>query len=224
MTAPVFPYLPAQGFPVKRSGGNFDTTTQVAMSGKKVAFANRTQASRKYEIVVEGLDSSGYWTGLVANSLQAVEGLFNQCLGSALIFNYWDVDDCQVVAQEFGVGDGVSTQFQLARAAGGWADLIFAPLNSAGPTVVPNPSGPGTINAPYPAPLIYDNGTLVSSANYTIVNGLVTFTTAPTAGHALTWTGNFYWPCNFSADMVDLAKIMGGLWSAGSIKFETRIF
>jgi hypothetical protein len=224
MTTPVFPYLPAQGFPVKRSGGNFDTTTQVAMSGKKTTFANRTQATRKYEIVVEGLDSSGYWTGLVANSLQAVEGLFNQCLGSALIFNYWDVDDCQVVAQEFGVGDGVSTKFQLARAAGGWADLIFAPLNQAGPVVVPNPNGPGTINAPYPSPLIYVAGVLQTSGYTVSSSGLVTFTPAPTSGAALTWTGCYYWPCNFSEDTVELAKIMGGLWSAGSIKFETRIF
>ena len=224
MTAPVFPYLPSLAFPVKRSGGNFDTTTQVAMSGKKTTFANRTQASRKYEIVVTGLDSSGAWATLVANSLQAVEGLFNQCLGSALIFNYWDVDDCQVVAQEFGVGDGVSTKFQLARAAGGWADLIFAPLNSAGPIVVPNPNGPGTINAPYPLPLIYIAGVLQTSGYTVSSSGLVTFTPAPSGGAALTWTGNFYWPCNFDDDMIPLSKDAGGRWSAKSIKFSTRIF
>jgi hypothetical protein len=224
VTTPVFPYLPGLGWPVTRSPGDFDTVTQVAMSGKEVRFANRTQARYKYELVVESLSSNSANANLVAQSKQTLEGFFNQCLGGALIFNYWDVDDCQVTAQEFSVGDGVTTSFQLGRASGGWVDLIFAPLNQAGPVVVPNPNGAGTINAPYPAPLIYDNSSLVSSANYTITNGLVAFNYAPTSGHALTWTGNFYWPCNFDDDTLALAKFMGGLWEAKSIKFTSRVF
>jgi hypothetical protein len=223
MAAPVFPYLPGLTVPVTRSAGAFDTTTQVAMSGKEVRFANRTQARYKYELTVSGLDSSGANAGLVAYSKQALEGFFAQCLGGALIFNYFDVDDFQATAQQFGVGDGVTTAFQLARALGGWSDLIFAPLNQVGPVVVPSPNG-RTMNAPNPSPTIYDNGSPVPSANYSITNGLVAFNAAPISGHALTWTGNFYWPCNFDDDTLALAKFMGGLWEAKKIAFTTRIF
>jgi len=224
MATLVFPYLPASAFPVKRSGGGFDTTVQRAMSGKKTTFANRTQPERKYEISVAGLDSSGAFPALVANSLQALEGFFNQCLAGALIFNYWDVDDCQIVGQQFGVGDSVTTKFQLARAAGGWADAIYAPLNQAGPVVVPNPNGWGTINAPYPTPNLYIGGVLQLSSSYSIVNGLVTFVAPPAGGSALSWDGNYYWPCNFDDDVIELSKLMGGLWEAPKISFSTRNF
>ena len=223
MTTPVFPYLPGLGWPVTRSPGDFDTVIQTAMSGKEVRFANRTQARYKYELVVESLSSNSANANLVARSKQLLEGFYNQCLGGALIFNYFDVDDYETIAQQFGVGDGSTAAFQLVRALGGWVDNIYAPLNQAGPVVVPSPNG-GTMNAPYPAPLIYDNASLVSSSNYTIVNGLVTFNTPPTSGHALTWTGDYWWPCNFDEDTISLAKFMGGLWEAKSIKFTTRVF
>ena len=224
MTTPVFPYLPGLGWPVIRSPGDFDTVVQTAMSGKEVRFANRTQARYKYELVVESLSSNSGNANLVAQSKQALEGFYNQCLGGALIFNYWDVDDFQATAQAFGAGDGATVAFQLARAIGGWVDNVYAPLNSGSPVVVPSPNG-GTMNAPNPLPLIYDNGVLVSSANYGVsATGLATFNTPPAAGHALTWTGNFYWPCNFDEDSIEMAKFMGGLWNAKSIKFTTRIF
>ena len=169
------------------------------------------------------MTSSGARAALLAQSKQTLQGFFNQCLGGALIFNYWDVDDYQATTQQFGVGDGVTTSFQLARAIGGWVDNVYAPLDQAGPVVVPSSNG-GTMNAPYPLPNVYDNGSLVSSANYTIVNGLVAFNYTPTSGHALTWTGNYYWPCTFDEDTIALAKFMGGLWESKSVKFTTRIF
>jgi hypothetical protein len=224
MANPVFPYLPGIGWPIERSPGNFDTTSQIAMSGKRVTYANRTQARNKYKINIATLDSSGLNAGLIAFSKQTLEGFFSQCLGGALIFNWWDVEDFQATAQEFGVGDGATVAFQLARAIGGWVDFIYAPLNQAGPVVVPAFNG-GTMNAPNPLPSIYDNGSLVNSSNYSISSaGVVTFNTAPTSGHALTWTGNYYWPCRFDQDVVKLATEMGGIWNCSSVDFTSEIY
>ena len=143
----VFPYLPGLTWPVDRSEGLFDTTTQVSGSGKKTSFANKTQATYRYSLAFEGLDSSGANAGLIAYSKQALSGFFNQTLGGAAIFNFFDVDDGQATAQSFGTGDGATATFQLARSSSGWVDYVFAPMNAAAPTLVPGPAG-GQVYAP----------------------------------------------------------------------------
>jgi len=224
MTALIFPYLPGMSWPVDRSAGQFDTTTQVAMSGKEARFANRTQARYKITLSFDGLDSSGSNAGLLAYSMQTLQGFFNQTLGGALIFNFFDVDDNLATAQQFGIGDGTTTAFQLARASGGWVDAVFAPLNSSSPVTVPSANG-GTTTATYPKPLIYIGGVLQSSSVYTVgPTGIITFTTAPSAAAVLTWTGQYYWPCNFDADVLELSKFVVGLWEAKKLVLTTRVF
>ena len=71
------------------------------------------------------------------------------------------------------------------------------------------------------APVIKDNGSVVSSANYSISNGLVTFATAPTSGAALTWTGMFGFLCRFEDDSVDFDQFMSNLWQVESLKFRS---
>jgi hypothetical protein len=220
----VFPYLPGLSWPVMRSIGQFDTSINVAMSGKETRFANRTQPRYIYTLTFDGLDSNGQNPGLSLYTEQTLRGFFIQTLGGALIFNFFDVNDCLATLQEFGVGDGQTTAFQLSRAVGGAADLIFAPLNSGSPVLVPLATG-GQGYAPYPAPLIYVNGSLVSNTTYTIGStGVVTFNSPPTSGYALTWTGNYYWPCNFAADKMDMSEWMAGLWETKKLEIQTRIF
>ena len=221
MTTPVFPYLPGLGFPVERSAGLFDTTKQEAMSGKAVYFANRTQARYRYTLSFDGLDSSGAsWPGLIANTQQTLIGFFNQILGGARVFNFYDVDDCLATLQGFGTGDGTTTTFQLARAIGNWSDYIYAPILTS--VTVPLPGG-GTGTVANAAPSIYINGSLQSSG-YTISStGLVTFSSAPAAAAALTATFNYYWPCHFDDDSLALSKFMGGLWEGKKLSFTTWI-
>lgn len=222
--AQTFPYLPGLTWPVARSMGQFDTTKQVALSGKENRYANRTQARYQYTIDVEALDSNASRSSLVNNSQQTLAGFVMQCLGSALIFNFWDVDDNLATVQQFGAGDGVTLVFQLSRILGGWSDNVFSPLVSGSAVVVPGPNG-GTVNAPFPEPEIFIGGVLQVSG-YTVnpANGQVTFAIAPTLGASLTWTGNYYWPCNFDDDSIAMSKFMSGLWEAKSVKFTTRIF
>ena len=172
MTA-VFPYLPGLAFPVDRVAGSWDTTREVAVSGKETRYANRTQARRKYTVDIEGLDASGAHGSITSNSLQQLEAFFNSCLGAALIFNFWDVDDNSATSQQFGVGDGATTAFQLVRAAAGYVDNVFAPLNASAPILVPSASG-GQVYAPNNL-LTYSN-TLTNAAwtnsNITVSTGV----------------------------------------------------
>jgi len=88
--------------------------------------------------------------------------------------------------QAFGTGDGVTRAFQLTKTY---------------------TRGPATYVRAIGLPLltdvkIGDNGSLVPGANYSVSRpgGLVTFTSAPALGHALTWGGLFDIPVRFEAD------------------------
>lgn len=378
MTVLVFPQMPGLTWPVDREIGNFDTTTQTAMSGKKAIFANRTQAQYRYMLTVEALDWAGGRPNLTTNSAQTLLGFYNQVLGGGLIFNFWDIDDNAAAAQNFGTGDGTTVAFQLARAIGGWSDNVFAPLAPSALTLIPNASapnnaasniyapnnlltysntfsnaiwtrvnspaitsgvadpfggtnastitstgaslifqqvtgnsstnyismfwvrrrtgtgqvvigapngagsvtavltstwtqffsiGPGGTNfarstvqvavsgdaidiyaptlsavttetAPRPgdqvittvaaffgAPQIFVAGVFQDPSTYTLgATGVITFGSAPSALAALTWTGNYYWPCNFEDDSITMSKFMQGLYETKSLKFTTRVF
>lgn len=88
---------------------------------------------------------------------------------------------------QFGTGDGSTTEFGLYKTytSGGVTRTrrIVKPIS-------------GTLS-------IYKNGTLQTvTTDYTIdhATGIVTFTSAPTNGHALTWTGRFHIPVYFGVD------------------------
>ena len=222
MTTPIFPYLPGITYPVDRTAGLFDTVKQVAASGKETRFARQTQARYRYTLEITGLDSRNRDPTLGLYSKQIFEGFYNSLLGGALIFNFWDTEDNTVVNGGFGTGDGTTTQFQLGRPNQGSFDNIFAPILSGG-TVYVQPGS--TLTPAYAAPLIYNNGSLVSSSAYSISSsGIVTFNAAPGSGAALTWTGCWFWPCNFDDDSLDLSNIWFGVWSAKKVTFTTRVF
>jgi hypothetical protein len=99
-------------------------------------------------------------------------------------------------------GDGVSTQFQLARTLDQGTDILQQVSNVA----VQVNGAPATVT--------------VSDA------GVITLQAAPAANAVLTWSGIFTYLCQFSDDSLkDLALVSknaaGWLWSCGSIGFES---
>jgi len=62
---------------------------------------------------------------------------------------------------------------------------------------------------------VYNNGVLQTlTTDYTLdaTTGIVTFTSQPTIGHALTWTGQFDVPVRFDMDMPDLGRESSGAY------------
>ena len=49
--------------------------------------------------------------------------------------------------------------------------------------------------------------------------GAVTFTTAPTTGQVLAWSGAFYRRCRFLGDRMDTRRFMQDLYSAERVEF-----
>jgi uncharacterized protein (TIGR02217 family) len=69
---------------------------------------------------------------------------------------------------------------------------------------------------------VFDNGSPVSpTIDYT--TGIVTFGSAPSSGHILTWTGQFDVPVRFAADMIDWALDPGGMYVLSVPLIEIRI-
>ena len=217
MTTPVFPALAGQGFSVHKKP-TFATLVASHVSAREVRSPQYLNPIWNFEVLFDGLDgtTTGQYQGLGASSLQSLMGLFLQCQGQYSPFLFYDPTDYAVTSQAFGTGDGTTTTFQLLRTLGGFAEAIVAPA----------PAGtlyfPGGQSAVVAAPAIYNNGSLVGSG-YSISNpgGVVTFTTAPASGHALTWTGAFGFLCRFDGDDLDFEQFMANLWKADSVKFRS---
>lgn len=137
---------------------------------------------------------------VVHNELRTLAGFFMSRYGAFDSWLFLDDDDSAALLEPFGTGSGSTTAFQLKRAMGAFTESVS---NVAA------------------APLIYKAGTLQTvTTHYTIsATGLVTFTSAPSGGQALTWSGTYYYRCRFKEDMQEFQQFMSKLWDARSFEF-----
>jgi len=140
-----------------------------------------------------------------ASGIAQLMGLAFSCKGRAGTFLFQDPSDNTVTTFQFGTGDGSSKVFQLTR-----------PIDTNGEVdIVQNLNG---------SPSISNNGTLLTSGYSIDSKGLVTFGTAPAAGHALTWTGSYYFRLRFKEDtLADLKEFYANAWAVSSLGFESVI-
>lgn len=194
MSNAVFPALAGLKYPVSKTP-IWSSSVKTATSGQESRAGFWSFPRYKYSIGYDVLRSD---TAL--HELQDLVGFFNQHYGAVDDWLFNDPDDNSVTAQGFGSGNGSQTAFQLVRSYGGFAEPVRS-LNSV--------------------PLIYKAGVLQTvTTHYTVsATGLVTFTSAPGSGQALTWTGTYYWRCRFLDDMIDLQKFMHQLWELGRLEF-----
>ena len=197
MSNSLFPVLPGLMWGFRRVPTHH-TTIKTAVSGRE--YRSRDQASPRYtyKASYEFLRDKrrGY------DELSVLLGFFNARGGAFDSWLFDDGDDNSVTAQAFGVGDAVSTTFQLVRTLGGSVEPVYA------------------VNA---APQIYVNGTLKTvGTDYTVgANAGITFTAAPAAAAVLTWSGTFYWRCRFVLDQLEFNKFMWRLWELKTCDFIT---
>lgn len=126
-------------------------------------------------------------------------GFFLARKGRGDDFLFDDRDDRSATDQPFGTGNGSALAFQLTRTRGGFAEPVYG-LN-------------GT-------PVIKVAGSTVVPASIS-ATGLVTFSSAPANGAALTWSGLYRWRCAFRNDEQDFEEFMRLLYVAKTVEFET---
>lgn len=193
----VFPTLPGLKFGVRRRP-QWSTTIKRAVSGREFRFSNAVYPTYLYRLQYEFLRD--YRSGV--DELRSIEGFFNARGGAFDSFLWTDPDDNTATLQSFGTGNGSQTQFQLMRTFGGYSAPVYGPNGT---------------------PSIYRAGTLVTSGVTVSSTGLVTFTTAPTSGQALTWSGPYYIRVRFEQDAVDLEKFMFQLWELKQVEFRSVV-
>lgn len=201
MSSTLFPTLPGLGFPVVRE------VTYKTMNDESLSRRVGTLALQQYAIRQWTLPFSVLRDNLSTSELRTLHGFFNSLRGRFDSFLYLDPVYNTVTAEPFGTGDGTTTAYQ-----------IIATFKNAG-----GPGGPDIIQNFVSLPSIFDNGSPAGS--YSLgPTGVVTFTTAPLAGHALTWSGSFYYRCHFLDDSMELTQFMNKLWSPSQgIQFRQRL-
>ena len=172
------------------------TTIQTTMSGREVRVANYTYPRWKWEIPYSVLFFNDPHNNgdTFALSLQILAGFYAKHIGAFDSFLYQDDDDNATVnpttlarlPSQIGIGDAVTTQFQIGRTWNG----AFEPLYD--------------LNDGAYAHKVFLNAVLTSA--YTISNGLITFSSAPGSGVVITADFNYYWRVRFLEDSLDFSR------------------
>jgi uncharacterized protein (TIGR02217 family) len=217
---PVLPYLPGQEVSVSKAP-RWSTQVIRAASGRERRTAYWNDPLWQFEL------SYGVVRHRPAQAeLVAMWEFFNALQGQFAPFLFVDPTDCQVptsvlidasgapildtggapvldgsgapIGATFGVGDGATTSFQLARKMNSFAEPVYAVFQ----------------------PLIFVGGAWIASG-FTLDGGQITFATPPAVGAALQWTGYFYFGCRFLQDDLTFEQIVTQLWSGKSLKFTS---
>jgi uncharacterized protein (TIGR02217 family) len=178
----------------------FDTHVQTAISGRERRNAYQAFPLWDYKLSYEVLRELA-----AVDELRTIEGFWLARRGMWDSWLYTDPDDNAVTDQQFGICNGTTVQFQLARAFGYGAHTFTEPVQNV--AAITNVKRNGVV--------------LASPADYTVsATGLVTFATAGTSGHALTWTGTFYYRCRFLIDAFEADRFSFRLWELKKLDFR----
>jgi hypothetical protein len=196
---------------------NFNSEKQGNAAGRGVS-AVSFKPYCTWDFDIEMPTSSGSIAS-VSSQVSELIGVHAACNGQGGLFLYSDYTDNAVTTGISGMldvtpssatpmattGNGVSTQFQLARSLGGVAWDIIQNLNGSA--------------------LVYVNGTLTTVS--TSSTGVVTYSSAPSSGATLGWAGNFYFLCRWAENSFTGLSMVGynqtgPLWTCESCKFSSE--
>jgi uncharacterized protein (TIGR02217 family) len=203
MTYPVFPTLPGQAIGITRAP-LWRTGVQSALSGKEVRLAYMS-----YPLYQWALDLAALRSYAGSTEYAQMIGFINNVQGMAGNFLFQDPEDNAVVAQQFGVGNGATSVYQLVRAYGSYSEPVQQPAGQAG--------NPGSIN-------VYINGTLWPPGtgwNFGTAPGTIAFTANVTSGAIITWSGPFYFLCRLLTDTQVFTQEFINAWSTQAVTFQS---
>ena len=216
MSSQVFPST-LKGFDIKWVRTPvFATMIQAAASGKELRGTFQSFPRYRFTTQLNFARQAGYSSNTPSDEAGTLTRFFMAHLGEWDSFLLVDNYGSSVTAMPFGTGDGVKVAFQLQKYdPGTWGGPAtnFWPASGSGFEPIFELNG---------APSIYINGVLkTAGTDYTITNGLVTFTVAPGNPLPLTWTGSFYRRCRFDMDELEMERIVAGAWDGKTIKLIT---
>jgi uncharacterized protein (TIGR02217 family) len=202
----IFPALPGLAWSVTKAP-RFAARIQKAIAGRELRVLDQPYPiwtwTLTYALLRDKHDTRGAGgLGAGYDELRTLAGFFLQQQGAFQPFLFDDPTDDTVTGQSIGAGDSVATIFQLVRGFGGFSEPIVAP---------------NVVSA------IYFNGILQSASGYTVdaTTGLVTFTTAPPTGQAITADFTYYFRVRFADDTAEFENFMYQLWQLKQVKLQS---
>jgi len=171
----------------------WSTDTFRSRSGRRWTSSNWTFPVWKWSLPYEFLRRNAG-----RDELGQLWAFFNSRRGAAGQFLFLDRDDNAVENEVFGIGDGLTTVFQLTRSLFDWVEPVLA-LNGAPAIAV---------------------GGVPTTALTVDAFAVVTFAAAPPPGALLSWTGSYLFRCAFTTDTLAAAQMFRRHWSA-QIEFES---
>jgi len=194
-----------------QGGPEFSTVIQESISGQEQRVRVWAKCRARYDIAYSVLHSDD-----PVGNYQAILALFYAHNGRLRPFRFKDWGDYQAADTNFGTGDGADTTFQLGKTY----DPSLILLNTPGTFTYTR-----EIYLLATTPVIkVNNVTQTVTTDYTIgATGLVTFTSPPTNGHALTWTGEFDIPVRFDVDYLPVNLNVNSIAEIGSIPLREVI-
>ena len=187
----IFPELRGLSWDVTKMP-EFFTLAKVSPSGVDIAASLSAYPRWHFSLSYEVLRAGA------EGELETLLGFFLSCRGNAVDFLYRDPTDHIAERQVFGVGDGKTVAFQLCRAVGDYVEPVYDTTDE----------------------VIYIGDTKKEDG-YTIRGGLASFTTPPSAGRHLAWSGEFYYRCRFKESSIEFQNFAFKLWSAKTVEFVT---
>lgn len=205
-------------FPTLRPGWTFNKAPQFknqiqrSISGRELRIQYQTVPTwlftLTYEILADEFDTrqQGYSGGTTLNELRTLLGFYLAQQGTLNTFLFTDPTDYTVTNQNIGTGNGSTTTFQLVRTMGVSGGEFNEPIIA--PNVVSD---------------VYVNGVVVSPGDYSVNygTGVITFTSAPGSGLAVTATFTYYFVVRFSDDSQEFENFAWQLWQAKTIKLQS---
>lgn len=178
-------------------GRAFSTSVNRGFSGWAQWNQNWTYPLAEWTINVKSLQNSD---GRITD-FEALYAFFLNMKGQANGFRFWAPADNTGTGESLGTGDGAKTQFQLQKTysiyGSSFAIPIVKPITSS---VVDYQGNSLSLRSDYSAPKVYDNGSPAAGWTLDPATGIVTFSVAPAAGHAITADFQFDFPVHFKTD------------------------
>lgn len=194
MSNALFPDLPGISWPVARTVLPPPVDIKTTPSQREFRSRSSTVPRYRYTLPFEFLRS-----GQAQLEWQTLLGFYNLRGGPFDDWLFFDKTDNTAAEQVIGLGDGVTTQYQLVRALGGFVEPVYGITGAQTIKVAGVTSGGATVS-----PL-----------------GLVTLPAPAAGGAAVTWSGQFCWRCRFDGDSQAFEQFMANFWSAKKVEFIT---
>jgi uncharacterized protein (TIGR02217 family) len=197
-------------FPTLRQGWSvfkepqFKTRIQRGISGRELRLTFQPvptwQFKLTYEVLADPFDTRQVgWPGTTLNELRTIMGFFLDQQGSLSPFFFEDPTDNSATGQVIGVGNGITSQFQLVRTMNSFNEPIVAPKHVSN---------------------IYLNG--APTNDYTVgLNGIVDFVLTPASGVVITADFTYFFFCRFADDTLSFENFMYQLWSLKEVKLQS---